>query len=318
MCSNGSVPGERAQVRKRLTPPWWDAAVAAGFLAFGSLLFAVDAAALDPSRGEQVPVLVRIAVLTLGCAAQVLRARRPGTALGAGVVGAGVVGADVALGFSIPLLLVFVDLLYCAAPHGSRRTSRTVVAAALVLTAVAAVVAAVLTRGLGLTLLVVLQGAGLLLVPVFWGSEVRQHWDAAATERANAAQSVRIAELDRQAAVGAERARMARDLHDVVAGHLSAIAIQSEAVMPMADTDPATARTVLRSVRENSVRSLEEMQTMICLLRADGAADPPTAPARCSTPPAPVGCTSPRTCRTPCPRCPSRSTSPRTGSCRRR
>lgn len=275
MCSNGSVPGERAQVRRRLTPPWWDAAVAAGFLAFGSLLFAVDAAALDPSRGEQVPVLVRIAVLTLGCAAQVLRARRPGTALGAGVV-----GADVALGFSIPLLLVFVDLLYCAAPHGSRRTSRTVVAAALVLTAVAAVVAAVLTRDLGLTLLVVLQGAGLLLVPVFWGSEVRQHWDAAATERANAAQAARIAELDRQAAVGAERARMARDLHDVVAGHLSAIAIQSEAVMSMADTDPATARTVLRSVRENSVRSLEEMQTMIGLLRADGAADPPTAPAR--------------------------------------
>jgi signal transduction histidine kinase len=103
---------------------------------------------------------------------------------------------------------------------------------------------------------------------------------AAATKRANAAQAARIAELDRQAAIGAERARMARDLHDVVAGHLSAIAIQSKAVMSMADTDPATARTVLRSVRENSVRSLEEMQTMIGPLRADGVPDPPIAPAR--------------------------------------
>ncbi len=223
VCSNGRVPGERAQVRRRPTPPWWDAAVAAGFLAFGSLLFAVDAAALDPSRGEQVPVLARIAVLALACAVQVLRARRPATALGVGVVA---LGADAALGFSIPLLLVFVGLLYCAALHGSRRTSRTVVAAALVLTAAAAIVAAVLTRDLRVTLLAVLQGAGLLLVPVFWGSEVRQHWNAAATERANAAQAARIAELDRQAAVGAERARMARDLHDVVAGH------------PLRDRDP--------------------------------------------------------------------------------
>jgi hypothetical protein len=47
--------------------------------------------------------LARIAVLALGCAAQVLSARRPGAALGVGLVA---VGIDIALGFSIPLLLV--------------------------------------------------------------------------------------------------------------------------------------------------------------------------------------------------------------------
>ncbi len=72
---------------------------------------------------------------------------------------------------------------------------------------------------------------------------------------------------------------MARDLHDVVAGHLSAIALQSEAVLSVAGDDPATVRTVLASVRENSVQSLAEMKAMIDLLRAEEP-DPHTAPAR--------------------------------------
>jgi signal transduction histidine kinase len=61
---------------------------------------------------------------------------------------------------------------------------------------------------------------------------------------------------------------MARELHDVIAGHLSAIAIQSEAALSMS-SDPTMAHAVLKSVRENSVNALEEMRTMIGLLRAD-------------------------------------------------
>ncbi|HEY6737306.1 MAG TPA: histidine kinase, partial [Actinopolymorphaceae bacterium] len=85
------------------------------------------------------------------------------------------------------------------------------------------------------------------------------------------------------------RSRMARDLHDVIAGHLSAIAIQSEAVLSMAVNaesrggDPAvreTVNTVLRSVRENSVQALNEMRTMIGLLRGDDDSDPQTSPPR--------------------------------------
>ncbi|HSL06941.1 MAG TPA: ATP-binding protein, partial [Pseudonocardiaceae bacterium] len=57
----------------------------------------------------------------------------------------------------------------------------------------------------------------------------------------------------------------------------SAIALQSEAVLSMAGDDPATARTVLASVRQNSVQSLAEMKAMIDLLRAEEP-DPHTAP----------------------------------------
>jgi signal transduction histidine kinase len=72
---------------------------------------------------------------------------------------------------------------------------------------------------------------------------------------------------------------MARDLHDVVAGQLSAIAIQSEAALTLPDADPETRRRLLVAVREGSVSALTEMRAMIGLLRADDPAEPRTAPA---------------------------------------
>jgi signal transduction histidine kinase len=118
-------------------------------------------------------------------------------------------------------------------------------------------------------------------VPVLWGYEVRRHSEQAEAERERAEQTRRMAALDRAAAVTAERTRMARDLHDVIAGQLSAIAIQSEAALTLPDADPATLRRVLTAVRRDSVASLAEMRTMIGLLRADGSADtePRTSPA---------------------------------------
>ena len=74
---------------------------------------------------------------------------------------------------------------------------------------------------------------------------------------------------------------MARDLHDVVAGQLSAIAIQSEAALTLPDADPATQRRLLEAVRTGSVSALDEMRAMIGLLRAGDAIDAgPDADAR--------------------------------------
>lgn len=137
------------------------------------------------------------------------------------------------------------------------------------------------THDLPVAVIVTLAVVPFVITPVWWAAHVRQQRDVADAERANAVQLARIAELDRRAAVAAERGRMARDLHDVIAGHLSAIAIQSGAVLSMAD-DVRTARTVLTSVRQNSVHALEEMRAMIGLLRGDAEtlADETTAPAR--------------------------------------
>jgi signal transduction histidine kinase len=207
---------------------------------------------------------VRLLELAVVCGLVFLRRWVPGGVL----LATAVLGVDIALGPSLPVVAVYTDFLYAATLYGSRRTSRVLigVAAAAALTVlVAALVAAVQWRT------AVIAGLGILpflLVPVWWAANVRQHRDIASTERANAVQLAKIAELDRRAAVAAERARMARDLHDVIAGHLSAIAIQSEAALSMAD-DPKMSRAVLEAARENSVSALDEMRAMIGLLRAE-------------------------------------------------
>ncbi|MFD7642843.1 sensor histidine kinase [Kitasatospora sp. NPDC059795] len=67
----------------------------------------------------------------------------------------------------------------------------------------------------------------------------------------------------------AERARLAREMHDVVSHQVSLISIQAGAIQ-VASTDPA-AREGARTVRELSVRTLDELRQMVGVLRADGA-----------------------------------------------
>jgi signal transduction histidine kinase len=143
-----------------------------------------------------------------------------------------------------------------------------------------AVASILLAGGVREAVLDVLPLCTIPLIPVWWGVTVRQQRDAAAEQRARADHLARIEELDRKAAAAEERARMARDLHDVIAGHLSAIAIQSAAALSMAETDPVMMIKVLKAVRENSVASLSEMHAMIGLLRSEEARLERTTPAR--------------------------------------
>ncbi len=73
--------------------------------------------------------------------------------------------------------------------------------------------------------------------PAATGLIVRNHRDAADAARLRAEQTALLAEMDRTQAVTAERARMARELHDMVANHLSAIAIHSTAALSIDDPD---------------------------------------------------------------------------------
>jgi signal transduction histidine kinase len=107
---------------------------------------------------------------------------------------------------------------------------------------------------------------------------LRQHRDQVVAERARAEQLARLAEFDRQAAITAERTRMARELHDMIANHFSAIAIQSTAALSRKDLDQGTVRKIMQSVRENSVKGLSEMRSMIGLLRQEGDETDATRP----------------------------------------
>lgn len=78
----------------------------------------------------------------------------------------------------------------------------------------------------------------------------------------------RIAVLD-------ERARIARELHDVVSHGLSAIVLLSEGAASMAETDPDRARNAMLSVRDTGRHAMTEMRSMLSVLRSeDDATDP--------------------------------------------
>jgi signal transduction histidine kinase len=77
----------------------------------------------------------------------------------------------------------------------------------------------------------------------------------------------RLRELERVRAV--ERERLARDLHDTVAHHVSAMAIRAQAGLAMASSDPAAATDALRVIEAEAVKALAEMRAVVRVLRED-------------------------------------------------
>jgi len=72
-------------------------------------------------------------------------------------------------------------------------------------------------------------------------------------------------ELDRQRAADEERARIARELHDVVTHHVSAIAVQAEAHRAVQPAGPGT--PVLASIAETARVALDELARLLGVLR---------------------------------------------------
>jgi signal transduction histidine kinase len=81
----------------------------------------------------------------------------------------------------------------------------------------------------------------------------------------------RSRELDQVALL--ERERLARDLHDTVAHHVSAIAIRAQAGLATAATRPDAATDALRLIEAEASRTLAEMRGMVRTLRGDGPAE---------------------------------------------
>lgn len=66
-----------------------------------------------------------------------------------------------------------------------------------------------------------------------------------------------------------ERARIARELHDVVAHHMSVIAIQAEAAPFRVSEAPAELTSSLETIRKNAVDALAELRRILGVLRAE-------------------------------------------------
>ena len=102
----------------------------------------------------------------------------------------------------------------------------------------------------------IVVGAGFLSFAVVLGAAVRFGVSA----RQRGAEQVKLR----------ERERLARELHDTVAHHVSGIVIQAKAGQAVAATDPQRALGVLGVIEKEAVRVLTEMRALVGVLR-DGA-----------------------------------------------
>jgi signal transduction histidine kinase len=83
-------------------------------------------------------------------------------------------------------------------------------------------------------------------------------------------------ERDQQAAlaVAAERARIAREMHDIVAHHLTVMTTLAEAAIAASATSPERATEVMRSVAVTGRRALADTRKLLGVLRQRPGQDP--------------------------------------------
>jgi len=254
-----------------------DAAIALGVALLGL------SSGLGLGRAGHVPPAATVVLTAMGL---VLYPRRrfPGAVI---AVMAALVAALAVMRTSLEGAFIAVLVAsYSAAVYGSRRLTRI-----LLVAAVAAILGIGILDAFGADtwlrarypIPTILAAAGAWLV----GLVVRKQLDARAEHIAALAERAELLaakqeESERRATL-AERLRIARELHDIVAHHLSVVVIQAQGAQRIADKDPARATAAMADVERTGRTALEEMRRLLGLLRTgepaaampDGAYVPP-------------------------------------------
>ncbi|WP_344859318.1 sensor histidine kinase [Planomonospora alba] len=242
----------------RIDPLLVDAASAAGLTAITLLWSAADHS--GPWRRPDAVAVLLTCLINLPIA---LRRRAPVAVLG-GCSAAAV--CHHLLGYQPTVNNVAVLLaVYTVAVH---RPLRTALAAAAAGTAVWWTASAAAAGGL--VVLNGVQSLALVGVAAAFGSGVRRLAErnrrlAELTERLRHEQEDRA-----RRAVTEERIRLAGELHDIVAHHMSVISVQAGLARYVFTADPGTARAALDTVAATSHEALEEMRRLLAVLRLDG------------------------------------------------
>ncbi|MFW6599976.1 sensor histidine kinase [Propionibacteriaceae bacterium Y2011] len=254
---------------RRLVPdwPWRDIAGAAAILLIGVVLIAAGiggtGTGLDLWGIADLSPWWQLACLVPACVLVAVKRYGSVKALLAGIV---LFAVDVlVLGDGgIAMILVLFDLLFGVGLYAGRRARDVVTTGVIMVTVALAVLVSVLAQDLRQGILVALQLVAIGVVPLWWAGNIRQQRELSgiAVDRA------------RDDAIHAERAAIARDLHDVVAARLSTTALHSGAALAL-PADHDRDRKALRAVRESSVAALDEMRDMITVLRQGQDPEPP-------------------------------------------
>lgn len=99
------------------------------------------------------------------------------------------------------------------------------------------------------------------------GDNLRQRREAARDAEDRAAHAERERELLAQQQLNAERSRIARELHDVVAHSVSVMVIQAAAARRSLETSPDNAREALSNIEETGRQTMNELRGILGVLR---------------------------------------------------
>ena len=175
---------------------------------------------------------------------------------------------------TVPLGAVAVLVtVHAVVAHGSLAASRLVLWVGLAASLAAALRFVAVGTGDVVATVAAAGGCGLLVV-ASWSighlTRVRKAHESALAERARLLE----AERDQQAviAAAAERARIAREMHDVVAHSLSVVVAQADGGRYAAGADPAAAVTALETIAGTGRQALADMRGLLGVLRHDEAA----------------------------------------------
>jgi signal transduction histidine kinase len=191
------------------------------------------------------------------------------------VAGLVVVSADVLglyVGISGAAFIGSVVAVYSIGAHtvGVRRT-RT-------MTAIATLVIGLFIAGWveGLSLLDEFISTGVLLITAFvLGDNLRRRRQHVADLAERAERAEREQGLLAEQRVAAERTRIARDLHDVVAHSVSVMVIQAGAARRNLASDPAAAAATLEAIESTGRQTMSELRAILGVLRTDRAGGSP-------------------------------------------
>lgn len=109
-----------------------------------------------------------------------------------------------------------------------------------------------------------LMFTAVLVLALVAGILVRTARESAVRRRA-----VLAAEERRTEAIASERAKIARDLHDVVTHNVNVVVMQAMAASGVLDSDPARVRAPLEAIESSGREALAEMRRMLGVLRED-------------------------------------------------
>ncbi|MER5980416.1 histidine kinase [Streptomyces sp. NPDC001857] len=216
----------------------------------------VAAAAVDVRLNNWEPTRLALALAAVGCTALAFRRRFP---LGVFLL-------------TLPIALtqdVAVAVLAALFTLAERSRNRRLLAVCVALAAVASSTPWPLAEvDRTMTLVFFVYGLATAAAPVLFGQLLQAQRDLARrlAEIEEAREHERT--LHAQAVLARERAQLAREMHDVVSHQVSLIAVRAGALQVA--TKDADAKEAARTIRSLSVTTLDELRTMVTLLRASG------------------------------------------------